>query len=300
MRTQKRLGKGLEDISSLFLASSKSPDSETDSKPANKEYYPQIPSRRICIIRTDEQSYQDFYLVYHLANILSRLGIRIAIIDLSENLLLTKYLKERHSIEVDSSQSPRNIFENTFGVKYIALDRNIYENRTIILKNEKLITEFIDIERKVDLLLLHTDISSFYRMIPQLKQSVRDFLITHPPEKDKLMDSYKIIKNIYFNNPQAKIGVVVSAVNYFYEMDVSYKKISYAVRKYLKKEIFKYGFLFEVTEKHQSRELNMLEGDSNWKDCLSNIAQNIIFRLKSDQVGIPHDSFFEKLLASQI
>jgi len=299
MRTQKRLGKGLEDISSVFLGSSKSPDAEKPFQPVQKDNYRQIPSRRICIIGIDNQSYQDFYLIYYLANTLSQLGIRIAIVDLNDNLLMTKYLKQSRSIKVGSSQFSSNIFDNRIGVKFIAFDRNIYDNETNIPKNDQLITELIEIESKVDLLLLHTDVPSFYTLIPKLKQSVRDFLITHPPEKNKLINSYKTIKNIYWNIPQAKIGMIVSSVNYFYEMDISYKKISHAVRKYLKRDIFKYGFLFRISEKNHSTELNSQDMDSNWVDCLSNIAQNIIFRLKSDQVGIPQDSFFKRMLSLQ-
>jgi len=298
MNKLKKLGKGLGDISYLFISGEEenSPAKDTREKHTDKNSSDsRLSTKSICLIGNycDDR---DAFLVVNLSLALARLGMRIAVADMDRdlccmNFFLGKKPEQRHRVT-----SKAVIEEGPLGVKLIGMTPALLGQLPDAQTKSKLALKLDEIEKNVDLILVSIMQKDLQDAKPLIKDSINEFLVLVPPDKQKMIIAYKIIKSIFSDNPLAKIGTIITEIDHMYEIDAVYEKMSGAVRKFLDKELHKYGFLFKLKQEVDSKANIASFYDADLTACISNIAQIIVLRLSLNEANYPREALFKKIL----
>ena len=294
----KKIGKGLEDISYLFLSSS---EDETLSKNTfsqkekKKVSILEVPIKSVCLIGNNSP-FLDAFLVINLSLALARLGMRIAVVDMELELPCLNFFQsnEDHKDSVNSLDDM--IKEGPLGVKLISLNPVTSEKFLNKGTDSAAFQKLKKIEEEVDLVLINVMQKNFFSMKTLLKDMVREFLVMAVPDKRRMLESYRIMKGIFQNNPLSKIGVVVTDVDHMYEIDIVYNKLAQTVTKFLDKELYKCGFLFKIRQELDYKTSIASFYDADLTACISNIAQIIVLRLNVDEGTLNKGTFFKTMV----
>lgn len=250
---------------------------------------PELSTKSICLIG-NYCDYRNAFLLVNLSLALARLGMRIAVVDIDENLsCLNFFLGNKPHVEHASARETV-IQEGPLGIKLIGLNPALTARLSQTDKKTKLSLELNDIEENVDLILLSIMPKDLENAMPLINNQMRESLVLVSPDKHEMLNAYKIIKLIFLYNPLAKIGTIITEIDHMYEIDAVYDKMAYVVKKYLDKELYKYGFLFKLKQEVGSKANIASFYDADLMACISNIAQIIILRLnleKSDSKQKP-------------
>ena len=300
MNKLKKLGKGLEDISYLFLSSDKEDESQKEVVPQKNPSERQeieMPTKNICIIGNSQDS-QDAFLVINLSLALARLGMRIAVVDMDEKWPCLNFLLGKNSEEGFSLSDRKIVHEGPLGVKLAGLNRSLIETMSSDngFKND-IVEQMKEMEESVDLVLISVAKDSLTYMNPLLRKSIQEFLVLASPDKHCMLNSYKVIKTIFSNNPVAKVGAIVTDIEHMYEIDAVFNKMALAVKKFLVKELYKYGFLFKLKQEVDSNANIASFYDADLTACISNIAQIIILRLNLEETVSPNGELFKNVFS---
>lgn len=282
MNETKKLGRGLEDISHLFLSSmdKNTPAEEILFEDKERESATaKIATKSICIVGDSNLGFQDAFFVINLSLALSRLDFRVAVVDIDEQLPYLNFFLNFNVNKSDVSKTDLLVKEGPLGVKLIGLNRYFLENGFDSEHKEGMIGQLGRIETEVDIILISASQKSLSNIRNFLKKSISDFLMLVPPDKDKMLHFYKVIKKIYLEDSLAKVGIVVINSDSMYEIDAVYDKISHVVKKFLDVELFMYGFLFKIKQGIESKNIVGYSFDSDQNDCISNIAEILVDRI---------------------
>lgn len=296
MNKLKKLGKGLEDISYLFLSTDEE-NKSIEAPAAKKENLtvPQLTTKSICLIG-NYCDYRDAFLVVNLSLALARLGMRIAVVDIDEDLSCLNFFLGTQSQEKKSNASGPVIQEGPLGVKLIGLNPATISQVSQSEKKTKLSSELDELEENVDLILFSIMPKDLESAMPLLNKQIEESLVLVSPDKHEMMNAYKIIKLIFLHNPLAKIGAIITEIDHMYEIDAVYDKMSHVVNKYLDKELYKYGFLFKLKQEVGSKANIASFYDADLRACISNIAQIIILRLNLEKSDSKHKPMSKRML----
>ncbi len=300
MNKLKKLGKGLEDISYLFLSADE--ENNTIEASAIKEekeeqIVPQISTKSICLIG-NHCDYRDAFLIVNLSLALARLGLRIAVVDIDENLSCLNFFLGTKPQENQLGNCSTLVKEGPLGIKLIGLNPAITEQLSQSGKKTKLSVELDELEENVDLILLSIMPKDIETAMPLINKQIGEVLVLVSPEKQAMLNAYKIIKLIFLHNPLAKIGAIITEIDHMYEIDGVYDKMSDVVKKYLDKELYKYGFLFKLKQDIGSKANIASFYDADLRACISNIAQIIILRLNLEKIDEKHKTQSKRMLTN--
>ena len=298
MNKLKKLGKGLEDISYLFLSTNEENSliEEAVAKEEKKgQSVPELSTKSICLIG-NYRDYRDAFLIVNLSMALARLGIRIAVVDIDENLSCLNFFLGKKPQEKRANNPETVIQEGPLGVKLIGLNPAIIKQLSQTDKKTKASLELDEIEENVDLILLSIMPKDIENAIPLINKQMRESLVLVPPDTREMLNAYKIIKLIFLHNPLAKIGTIITEINHMYEIDAVYEKMSHVVEKYLDKKLYKYGFLFKLKQEVGSKANIASFYDADLRACISNIAQIIILRLNLEKSDSKQKPLFKRML----
>ncbi len=298
MNKLKKLGKGLEDISYLFLSADKE-DSSVEASAAKEEKkdltVPELSTKSICLIG-NYYDYRDAFLIVNLSLALARLGMRIAVVDVDENLSCLNFFLGKKPAKECASDPETVIQEGPLGVKLIGLNPSLIKQLSQADKKTKLSQELDEVEENVDLILLSIMPKDIQNAMPLINKQMRESLVLVSPDKHEMLNAYKIIKLIFLHNPLAKIGTIITEIDHMYEIDAVYEKMSHVVKKYLDKELYKYGFLFKLKQDVGSKANIASFYDADLRACISNIAQIIILRLNLEKSDSKQKPMFKRML----
>jgi MinD-like ATPase involved in chromosome partitioning or flagellar assembly len=300
MNKLKKLGKGLEDISYLFLSSEQdeAPKKETMVEKTLKASQPILmPTKNICLVG-NSQDLRDAFLVINLALALARLGMKIAVIDMDEDLPCLNFILGNKLKDRSATDKHGFIHQGPLGIKLAGLNESLMNRMSIDDDFKNLIREQLkSLETSVDLVLISVGQKSLTFMNPLLGKSIEEFLILVSPVKECMLDAYKVIKAIYSSNPVAKVGTIITDIEHMYEIDAVFNKMFSAVKKFLVKELYKYGFLFKLKQEVDSNTNIASFYDADLTACISNIAQIVILRLNLEENVSPSGELFENVLS---
>ncbi|MFH1062554.1 MAG: hypothetical protein V1747_06675 [Candidatus Omnitrophota bacterium] len=282
MNKLKKLGKGLEDISYLFLSPEQEDTIQEESMAEKKKILTEtieITTKNICLIGNSHDS-RDAFLVINLSLALARLGMRIAVVDMDEKLPCLNFLLGKSANNGSQNNDQEIVRQGPFGVKLAGLNESLLENMLVdSVARKTIMLELKKMEEEVDLVLISVSQDSLYYMNPLLRKSIEEFLVFVSPDKNSMLNSYKVVKTIFSNNPVAKIGTIITDIEHMYEIDAVFNKMFSAVKKFLVKELYKYGFLFKLKQEINNNANIASFYDADLTACISNIAQIIILRL---------------------
>ncbi|RKY34209.1 MAG: hypothetical protein DRP78_06890 [Candidatus Omnitrophota bacterium] len=290
----KKLNKGLEDLSHLFLAHSENNSGRSIApgvrlKPALKS---------ICLIGNSVDS-PDAFLTINLSLALARLGMKIAVVDLDEQLIYLKFFLGR-DLSLQELSPEELIKSGPLNLKLVALNNAVKHSLSAQNSTAEFLGLLKNLEHNLDLMFICIrggDLSVIKQLIDA---PIDEFLVMCSPDKNELLNVYKIIKMIFSHNFVAKIGLISTNIAHMYEVDAVYNYLNRIVKKYLDRELYKYGFLFKLKQQESSKAHINSFYDADLTACISNIAQIVVLRLNLPDNMHERKSFFNYILGENV
>ncbi|MFH1777087.1 MAG: hypothetical protein ABH952_05975 [Candidatus Omnitrophota bacterium] len=272
----KKLGKGLDQLSQVFIDTQ---SSVLDLRQAAQENRHKVSTTRvICILGTEGYITRNAFLTCNLSAALSRLGMKIAILDTNSSLSCRNFFFGEGNIPgTNSGDKEKIIKEGPLGIKLIPFTLDMTGAGTgeyaEILKDLK--------NNHYDLTLISASISDIN--IQALAKNIQTFILIAPAATPEMIKTYQIIKAIYYHNPRGEIGLVVDGAEEEFKADSIFAKIAEVTSKYLNKEVLKFGNLcYKMKDLHceKNRQTSHISiYDARLQASISNIAQIIVLRM---------------------
>jgi flagellar biosynthesis protein FlhG len=310
MKRVKKLGRGLEDFSHLFLSSraeKNEPLSRITQDTICEKKGAVTPTRVICIT-SDKKVGERAFLTVNLALEIAKQGKKVLVFDADfslPRLCMLMDIPARSSVLhfISKNGEDEIIAEGVNGVKLITLDVDISDLRSLgESERMSLMKCFRSAEEEADILLVTTSSSFIHPMRTILKVS-GDIIVTTPQQVNEMISAYGVIKTIFQVNKNARVGIVSSRIDVPDRAEAVFEKMQKIVKKFLGKPLYNYGYIPEDTEITLSmtrrKPLSLSSPSSETVKCITEISQSILEmdggEREKQTVGENHFSFTEKL-----
>jgi len=310
MKRERRLGRGLEDFSHLFL-SSKSEKSEhlsgTKQDVVCEREGTENPARVICIT-SDRRVGERAFFTSNLALEIARQRKKVLLFDADFSLprlcMLMEVTAHSSILRFIAKNSEEEIFaEGIDGVKLITLDVDISDLRSLC-ENEltSLMRCFKSAEEKADIILVATS-PSFIQTTRAILEAISEIIVITPQQVAEMINAYGVIKTIFQVNKDARVGIVSSRIDTPVQAEGVFEKMQRVVKKFLDKTLYNYGYIPEDREISLSmarrQPLSLTAPSSKTIRCIAEISQSILKISggvrEEHSVGGNHFSFAERL-----
>jgi flagellar biosynthesis protein FlhG len=312
MKQEKKLGRGLEDFSHVFLSSKSEkiePPSSTKRDVDSEKEGVVTPALAICII-SDREVKERAFLTVNLALEIAKQGKRVLVFDADFSLPRLCMLMDRPEHGsilnfISKNGEEEIIAEYINGVKLITLDVDISDLSSLGASKRTSLTRcFRRAEEKADILLVTTSPSFIHHMIAILKAS-SDIVVITPQQLHEMINAYGVIKTVFQVNKDACVGIVSSGIDVPDQSEAVFEKMKKIVEKFLDKSIYNYGYIPEDTEISLSianrKPLSLSSPSSKTVRCIKEISQSILKmyeRVREEQsVEGSRSSFTERLFS---
>jgi len=310
MKRVKKLGRGLEDFSHLFLSSraEKSEPLSSIKQDAVCERRDAVTPARVICITGDKKVGERAFLTVNLALEIAKQGKRVLVFDADfslPRLCMLMGIPVRSSVLhfISKNGEDEIIAEGVNGVKLITLDVDISDLRSLGERERKSLMKcFKSAEEEADILLVNTSPSFIQHMRTVLKAS-GDIIVTTPQQVNEMINAYGVIKTIFQVNKNARVGIVSSRIGVPDQAEEVFEKMQRIVKKFLNKPLYNYGYIPEDTEITLSmtrrKPLSLSSPSSETVKCITEISQSILEMDERERenraVGGNHFSFTENL-----
>ena len=256
MKQTKKMGRGLEDFSHLFLSSPSQKPKSSDEKvkdDTDREKSLPVPARTLCIT-SDKGVHERSFVALQLALEISRKGKNIVLFDADFSLprlgmLLDDSIQQSsltHLIENNGTEKPPS--HDYKGITLITVDADISTYHSLSSHERNVLEKnFYAIEKNADVILVIVS--------PEMTDLMRTFLnviseimVVVPQPVAEMINAYGVIKAIFNLNGNARVGVLVSRVAPPSQAETVFSKMQQVVDKFLHKSLSSYGYLSGNTE----------------------------------------------------
>jgi flagellar biosynthesis protein FlhG len=310
MKRVKRLGRGLEDFSHLFLSSR---SEKSEHLPSTKQDVicgkggVGTPPRVICIT-SDRRVGERAFLTVNLALEIARQGKRVLVFDADfslPRLCMLMDVPARSSILhfIAKNGEEDAIAKGIDDIKLITLDVDITDLRSLgESERTSLMRCFRSAEEEADTMLVTTSPGFIHHMRAIIKASSEMIVVT-PQQVTEMINAYGVIKSIFHVNKDAHVGIVSSRIDIPAQAEAVFEKMQKIVKKFLDKPLYNYGYIPEDTEISLSmarrKPLLLTSPSSKTVRCITGISQSV-FKMdgcgrEEHLVGGNHFSFAERL-----
>ena len=310
MKRVKKLGRGLEDFSHLFLSSGaeKSEPLSSIKQDAVCERRDVVTPARVIYITGDKKVGERAFLTVNLALEIAKQGKKVLVFDadfsLPRQCMLMGIPASSSVLHFISKNGEDEIIAGGVnGVKLITLDVDISDLRSLgESERRSLMKWFKSAEDEADILLVTTSPSFIQHMRAVLKVS-GDVIVTTPQQVNEMINAYGVIKTIFQVNKNAHVGIVSSRIGVPDQAEEVFEKMQRIVKKFLNKPLYNYGYIPEDTEINLSmarrKPLSLSSPSSETVKCITEISLSILEmdgrERKNHAVGKNHFSFTENL-----
>lgn len=250
MKQTKKLGRGLEDFSHLFISSpaeTKKPLEQTRQDSLMQEKGVIAPARAMCIVShkpLDERS----FLVINLTLEIARQGMKIIVLDGDFSTPRLSMMMEGFTptplahLNTHNGKAVGDVHE-TDEVTLITLDVDL-SSLSALGQDERrtLIENFNKLEERSDMILVVASPRYMQQMKPLL-HAVDEVMVITPHPLPEMINSYGLIKRIFQLKENARVGIVSSNVTNALQADSIFEKMNRVVKKFLHKPLYNYGFM---------------------------------------------------------
>ncbi len=276
--------KNIKDISYLFLSSSNDEDAGQNEQVKEMDHEVSHNQRSVCLIG-EGRGFEDSFLVVNLALALARLGMRIAVVDIDPEMPCLNFLQGDRFDRQEFDDTNQVVVKGPLGVRLIAVNSNML-GKLSDSQRSNLVSRLSEIEETTDLMLVSVAQKNLRTVVESLGDLMNEFVVTVSPNQESMLSSYRMVKGVFGCNPLARIGMITISIDHMYQIEVVYNKMSGAVRKFLDKELYKYGFLFKVKPDNETANKIASFYDADLNACISNIAQIVLLRLNLETGGL--------------
>jgi len=302
MKQMKRLGRGLEDFSHLFLSSKSEqskPLSITKQDVASKSEGKRMSAWSISIT-SDKGAWERAFFTLNFALEMARQGRKVLMFDADFSLPRLCMLLGSNSHNSILNFIVKNgkegmVADGIGDVKLITLDVDISDIYSLSeSERDSLVRGFKNAEEEAEIMLINTSSAFIHQMIAVIKASSEIIVIT-PKQMTEMINAYGVIKTIFQINREAHVGIVSSRISVPEQADAVFKKMERVVKKFLQKPLYNYGYLPEDEEISLSmakREpLSITSPSSKTIKCIREISQSV---LKMNEIRREKHPFEEK------
>ncbi len=309
MKQMKKLGRGLEDFSHLFLSKPEKIEHLSDANHnviCKKEGVK--PARAICIT-SDKGTGERAFFAVNLALEIAKQGKKVLIFDADFSLPRLCMLMEVNAHNsilqlINKNGEEKSIVEGIDGVKLITLDVDISNIQSL---NESERTSLVkclkNAEEEAEIILIVTSLG-FINQMKALLKAVSEIIVVTPQQVAEMINAYGVIKTIFQFDEDAHVGIVSSRIDASDQAEAVFGKMQRIVKKFLDKPLYNYGYIPEDAEVSLSlkkrRPLALTSPSSETTKCITKIAQSILEMYKNGgegySIGETHFSFTEKLI----
>lgn len=306
MKGHKRLGKGLEDVSHLFLSAEEKQESGPEDQSQPTAQLPPTAAQqfpRVVAVTGDHRSLEKSFLVSNLAIELARRGRKVRVVDADHSFPNQAFLwglRPPDSLAglataEGDGQDLQVILRGPLGVTLLSLDIDF--SRVVVLPEparQRLLTGLMAFEANAQLMLVDTPtaINLNARLILQLAHQI---VLLVPSDTLGMIDAYSVIKGILALRPAAPVGMVIYNVRMMAEAEAIAQKMSQTVMKFLGFNITVLGFLYadlNIAKSIAQRTPLVLSATrSRAAKCLRGIADKI-WAQEETRAQATHTSFF--------
>ncbi|KPL17110.1 MAG: hypothetical protein AMJ92_12080 [candidate division Zixibacteria bacterium SM23_81] len=309
MKNHKRLGKGLEDISHLFLSTDEkqrtsSQELPAPSPPVKKNTEHHFP--RVVAVTGDHRSLEKSFLVSNLAIELARRGHQVRVLDADLNFPDQPFLwglrpgesMAYWAMAQENAQESQVVLQGPYGSRLLCLDIDFSKLSALPETiRRRLLARLMAFEADAQVMLVDVSASlnSNSRLILQMAHQI---VVLVPSDHLGMIDAYAAIKRILGLRPNALVGMVAYNIRMVAEAEAVTNRMTQVVRKFLNSDITNLGFLFAdlniVKSISQRKPLALSSIRSKAATCLSLIAERIMAQEETGaQTG--SSSFFASL-----
>lgn len=250
MKQTKKLGRGLEDFSHLFISSpseAKKPLPETPQGPLEHKKGVGAPSRSLCVL-SHRALDQRAFLVINLALEIAQQGKKVLILDGDFSMpRLTMRMQDCTATPLSHliTRNGRDIrdVKETNGVKLISLDVDLSTLSALGQDERRSLKEsFNTLEEESDVILTVAS-PDFMHHMKTLVWAVDGAMVITPQPLAEMINAYGLIKLIFHMRENARVGIVSSNVTNALQAGMIFEKMKRVVDKFLHKPLFNYGFI---------------------------------------------------------
>jgi flagellar biosynthesis protein FlhG len=310
VKNHKRLGKGLEDISHLFLSTEEkqrtsSKDLSTPAPPVREPTEHHFP--RVVAVTGDHRSLEKSFLVSNLAIELARRGHQVRVLDADLNFPDQPFLwglrpgeSMAHWAMAEENDPERQVvLQGPYGSRLLCLDIDFSKLSALSETNRRrLLARLMAFEADARVMLVDTSASlnPNSRLIFQIAHQI---VVLVPSDHLGMIDAYAAFKGILALRPSALLGMVAYHIRMVAEAEAVTNKMTQVVKKFLNSDIADLGFLFAdlniVKSILQRKPLVLSTLRSRAATCLSLIAERIMAQ-EGIRAQTGNSSFFASLI----
>jgi flagellar biosynthesis protein FlhG len=257
MKQTKKMGRGLEDFSHLFLSSPSEKKTEKSDVKVKEgtdcDKNLSVPARTLCIT-SDKGVHERSAVAIQLALEIARQGRNIVLFDADFSLprlgMLIDDSVQQNSLMhlIDSKEEETHTVGDYKGITLITVDADISTCHSLSsLEREVLENNFNAIEENADVILVVISPEMPDLMRAFLKV-VSEIMVIVPQPVAEMINAYGVIKTIFNYTNTARVGVLASRVTSPSQADAVCSKMQRVAEKFLHKPLNSYGYLPGDTE----------------------------------------------------
>lgn len=265
MNKRKKLGRGIEDFSHLFISSQ---DTEKDPITKGLEEI-KTRTKTIVVLNRAEGPYNSF-LVLNLAIELSNEGKKVALMDLDGKAphmnLFLENVSSSSSLSAGSNRRIKSSCSNQWNIRHILMDVDISSSDYLLPDERGAIYQNIaEIDADTDIALVFIT-SAKIDCLENIIQNVDDVIISTPSYAVGMVEAYSMVKKVFLLNPDAHVGLIVDELEEGEDSCKIFTRMENVVRNHLQKSVHHLGTIYKepaIEESVRSRiPLSLLKPDS--------------------------------------
>ncbi len=294
MNKRKKLGRGIEDFSHLFI--SHQDTAKGSEKVSITKGLDEVKNRTktIAVLGRSEGPYNSF-LTLNLAIELSNEGKKVTIIDAEGKAphmnLFLESVSSSSSLSACSNKQKERSPGNQWDIKHILMDVDI-SSSDYLLPEEKgaIYQNLTEIDADTDIVLIFVT-SAKIHCFKNIIQHVDDIIISTPSYAVGMVEAYSITKKIFLLNPDARVELIVDELEKGEEGGKIFRRMKNVARNHLQKSVHHLGTIYKepaIEESVRSRTpLSLLKPDSQNVYAFKEMAKKICSSQPGDKTSDP-------------
>ncbi len=252
MNQKKKMGRGLEDFSHLFLSSpsEKTESAEEQRETADREKSLPSPARTLCIT-SDKGVLERAFVAVQLALAISGQRKNIVLFD-ADFCLPRLRIPPNLSIHQNSLMNLMNGNGNQTsdlseyrGITLIRVDADISTHRILSPAERGVLqSSFYALEKNADVIVVIVS-PEMRNLMGFFLNVIKEVVVIVPQPVVQMINAYGVIKAIYTLQSTARVGVLASQISSPSQAESVFNKMQQVTDKFLQKSLYNYGYLSE-------------------------------------------------------
>ncbi len=277
MDRRKRLGRGIEDFSRLFLLEDSAEHEVVNHGERKRDV---SKARKIAVVNGIKESNTPS-LIANLAILLNRHKLKIALInpDLRKPNLDILMDSLPYTIHLSRDNLRDDLEEDSPGIRHVILDIDISNTACLMEDEKRLIQDRLNLlDNESDIVLIHLS-NNLINEMRWIITYIGEFIVSTPPYQVGIVEAYSTIKKLYLINPHSRIGLIVEGLNEGEDGYRVYARINGVLKKHLNRSIHYLGAIpwgEKKWEEMKDRRVSaLIEPDSAYVRAIDEVAERI-------------------------